>query len=537
MPVFSSIILRFRDLSTPAGTTTIDEHKKIIAKAGYVWWGWWHKQGETVPEQAFRDILAEIGHADGYKIYLFDSGKYKLRRARIVDIRWDNKLAAIATPDRATTPNYYGEAHYLAWFKLDLIEELELPPAELQAWSYARVDELFETRKSIFDAFYEKQLTSFTELRNQDRTIWFIRPKQASDAVYEIHVYDRSKTAPSNFPEQVIQLHSPNLLWISDPHFSNSNHDFSHGSGLSRTNLSEAVRRDLEYMGKQSIGGLLISGDLTWTGARNEYELAAEFIGDVKSWAKLTPSEILVCPGNHDLAFSSEPWAKEAPATETTEKSALEYKRFYEELYEVKPTAYLSSGRRFLVPNGGLVEIASLNSSVLQQFPGAFQGQGFLSMPQLDQTAAALRWSSDRSRAKAFRVAMLHHHVVPILHREHPTLGVAASVVHDAGALMRWLVENEVDLVLHGHMHLPALLKEKRALDYPKQENWHEVTIAALGSSGVNAGHRPNVPNSYGIIEFLRDGAKLTVRNISSDGAIPHDQRMVYSAMVPYRQV
>ena len=255
-----------------------------------------------------------------------------------------DKLIPIATPERDATPNYYGDAHYLAWFKLDLIEDAALTQAALQASSYARVDEFFETRKSIFDAFYDKQLTSFTEARNQDRTIWFIRARKLSDAVHEIHVYDRSKTAPSNFPDQAIQLHSPALLWVSDPHFSDSNHDFSPGPGLSRTNLSEAIRRDLEHVGNHSIGGLLISGDLTWKGTRDEYQQAAQFISDVKSWAKLTPSEILVCPGNHDLAFSSEPWAKGTPATQTAEKSTAEYRRFYEELYEVKPNAYLSSG-------------------------------------------------------------------------------------------------------------------------------------------------------------------------------------------------
>jgi hypothetical protein len=88
----------------------------------------------------------------------------------------------------------------LAWFKLDRIEDAELAVTELQAaWSYVRIDEFFETKKSIFDAFYDKQLTSFTEPRNQDRTIWFIRPKATSDAVNEIHVYDRSKTAPAIF--------------------------------------------------------------------------------------------------------------------------------------------------------------------------------------------------------------------------------------------------------------------------------------------------------------------------------------------------
>jgi hypothetical protein len=87
MPAFTSIILRFRDLSTPAGTTTIEQHKRIITDKGYVWWGWWHKQGETVPENAFREILEEIRRASRpYQIYLFDTGKYRLQRAWLSDI-------------------------------------------------------------------------------------------------------------------------------------------------------------------------------------------------------------------------------------------------------------------------------------------------------------------------------------------------------------------------------------------------------------------------------------------------------------------
>jgi hypothetical protein len=122
-----------------------------------------------------------------------------------------------------------------------------LPETELKKWSYVRVDEFFETKKSIFDAFYDKQLASFKELRNQDRTIWFIRPKTRKDGVHEIHVYDRSKITPSNFSEQVIQLHTPNLLWVSDPHFSTDHHDFPRTpEKTTRLNLSEAIRRDLQ---------------------------------------------------------------------------------------------------------------------------------------------------------------------------------------------------------------------------------------------------------------------------------------------------
>ncbi len=536
MPTFTSIILRFRDLSTPADTTTIKEHKGIIAEKHYVWWGWWRKQGETVPENAFRGILTEIGKSGPYKIFLFHTGKYQLYRARLADIKWDTRLTPIPTPERQATPHYYGDAHYLVWFKLTNIEDDVSPDAELKNWSYVRVDEFFETKKSIFDAFYDKQVASFTELRSQDRTIWFIRQKTLNDRVHEIHVYDRSKMAPNNFSEQPDQLHTPSLLWVSDPHFSNDHHDFPRDPGKTQTNLSEAIRRDLEHEGIKSIGGLLISGDLTWRGAREEFDWATKFIDDVKSWARLAASQILVCPGNHDLAFSNEPWTKGKPATEMSDASVAEYKRFYEQLYEVKPNDDLACGRRFWIPDGQMVDIASLNSSVLQQVSDAFQGQGFLGTTQLIETADAMKWSRDARRAKAFRICMLHHHVVPILHREPPAIGIAASVVYDAGALMRWLVENEVDLVLHGHMHLPSLVKESRALDYPKQEKWHEVTIAALGSSGVTADHRPNQPNSYGLIEFTRDGIKLSVRKISANDAIEHGQRQVYSAMLRYKQ-
>lgn len=535
MTAFSSIILRFRDLSVPAGTT-VAEHNSIIAAKGYVWWGWWKKQGETVPESAFREILQQVQKTGQYSIFLFDSGRDILQAARLVGIKWDTSLAPFASPERDKTPNYYGDSHYLAWFKLDRIEDKTQPEKDLHKWSYVRVDEFFVSRKSIFDSFYDKRVASFKELRNQDRTIWFIRPKKNADAVHEIHVYDRSKTAPSNFSDDVVQLHTPTILWISDPHFSNDHHDFPREPDVSRKNLSEAVRRDLEHLGVPSVGALLISGDLTWRAAPEEFAWARQFINDVKSWARLTASHVLVAPGNHDLAFSDKPWTKGAPATATAEVASAEYRHFYEELFEVEPEESLASGRRYWIPDGAVVDIASLNSSLLQQVTGAFQGHGFLGAPQLDTTAKAMKWSADQTRAKGYRICMLHHHVVPILHREHPELGSAASVVYDAGALMRWLVEHEVDLVLHGHMHQPALAKESRAFDYPNQEKWHEITIAALGSSGVKADHRPNQTNSYGLMEFTRGGMRLSVRRVSADDSIPYDQRTVYSTTLPFHK-
>jgi hypothetical protein len=526
MPDFSSIILRFRDLSTAPGKT-IAEHQKIIMQNGFVWWGWWNKEGERVPEDAFRELNL-LSKNNPMGIFLFDTGQNQLRRAKLAEIEWDSQLRRIGAPDRAATPDYYGDSEYFAWFKLTEIETVVQAEGELKKWSYVQVSDMFETRKSVFEAFYDKQVSSFVELRSQDRTIWFVRPLRSTDALHEVRVYDQSKAAPRNYSE-IVQAHSNNLLWVSDPHFSADNHDFPRDPEQSKLNLSEAIRQDLASQKITSIGGLLISGDLTWRAAHEEFQWAAKFIDDVKSWSTLTPSQILICPGNHDLAFSDEPWTSGTPAVEVGPVSSAEYRKFYSELFSVVPTASLSCGRHIWLPDGQMVDVVSLNSSLLQQLPGAFQGQGFVGGPQLIEATEGMKWSSDRSRVRAYRICMIHHHVVPILHREHPAHGYAASVVHDAGALIRWLAENEIDLVLHGHMHLPSVVKHTSALDYPKLDSWHEVTIAALGSSGVTINHRPNVSNSYGLIEFNRDGVKITVREISADNAIHLAQRTVYS--------
>jgi hypothetical protein len=533
MADFTSMILRFRDLSTPPGTT-LAEHQKIIASKGSVWWGWWNKQGETVPENAFRAILKSIEENGPFDVFLFDTGQNQLHRAKLAQIEWDKQLSLISTPDSTATPEYYGKSQYFAWFRLAAIESISLSESELNKWSYVQIDELFKTKKSVFETFYNKQISSFAELRSQDRTIWFIRPRQSTDALHEVRVYD-SKVAPKNYSEEVVRAHSNMLLWVSDPHFSVDNHDFPRDPDQSRRNLSEAIRRDLAGQGITSIGGLLVSGDLTWRSAPDEFEWATKFINDIKSWSTLTPSHIMVCPGNHDLAFSSEPWTNGTVAAVVGETSSAAYKSFYSNLFSVTPTASMSSGRHFWLPEGQMVDVVSLNSSLLQQLPGAFQGQGFLGDPQLVEAVEGMKWSRDRSRPRAYRVCMIHHHVVPIVHREHPRYGYAASVVHDAGALIRWLAENEIDLVLHGHMHLPSLVKHATPLDYRQLDVWHEFTIAALGSSGVTVNHRPNVPNSYGLIKFERSGVRITVRAISADDAISAAQREVYSILLPYR--
>jgi hypothetical protein len=159
MADFSSIILRFRDLGTVPGAT-IAEHQKIIDARKFVWWGWWSRRSERIPESSFRAInaRAEKGPLD---IFLFDSGQDGLHRAKLMRVEWDKELKLIDSPDPAATPGYYSNRPYYAWFKLTEIESASQPASELKNWSYAKIDE-----NSNFQAFDNKLVSSFAELHS-----------------------------------------------------------------------------------------------------------------------------------------------------------------------------------------------------------------------------------------------------------------------------------------------------------------------------------------------------------------------------------
>ena len=60
-----------------------------------------------------------------------------------------------------------------------------------------------------------------------------------------------------------------------------------------------------KYSNGNKCAGLAISGDLTWQSQVEGFELASKFIKDVSSSLSLTPDDIIICPGNHDVGLVS----------------------------------------------------------------------------------------------------------------------------------------------------------------------------------------------------------------------------------------
>ena len=133
----TTMILRFRDLVTSPGDT-VANHNEISLSKGCVWWGWWNKSGETVPDDVFRDLNVRAKEPDGLRVLLLDSGRDLLFSSVCKGLAWDREHKRMPSPTAALTPDYYSRQEYLAWFQLG--EIAPIPEESLQQYTYVRVD-------------------------------------------------------------------------------------------------------------------------------------------------------------------------------------------------------------------------------------------------------------------------------------------------------------------------------------------------------------------------------------------------------------
>jgi Calcineurin-like phosphoesterase len=320
-------------LITSPGDTVLN-HNNIVTTHKTVWWGWWNKSGETIPDDVFRNFN-KVAEEKWLRILLLDSGRNLLFQATCSEIHWDKDHGRVASPDPPNTPTYYSTQKYFSWFQLGEISEIA--QAELQTFTYVRVDDFFENKPSKYQSFYGKQVHDADELRQQDRTIWFVRPFQQQDLTHEVRLLNAKQIAPSHFESDFARSESPHLLWVSDLHFSVKNH---HAFPLQSTpaikDLGQAIEDAVRKVGVKDLAGVLVSGDITWKADSAEFDQAKKFFSRLAtSSSALDNYRFAVCPGNHDLAFSDEPDNKSAAVNDSVapEASRAEFSKFYRHLF------------------------------------------------------------------------------------------------------------------------------------------------------------------------------------------------------------
>lgn len=511
---FRTIILRFRDLVTNKGGT-IDLHKKIADEEGAVWWGWWKKSGETAPQLALGFLSAKAEK----QVLLFDSGHNRLYWATYNKIEHKNGVE-LASPSPKLTPAYYRDQMCEAWFRFTSIEEVpeDVTQQKLQGFAYARRDEFFKDGTSRYGVFYDKVISSCDELREQDRTMWFIREVKESDRRNEVRLLRVGELIPSHFPATFVETKSQHLLWLSDLHFSIDGHHayaVEDDVPVGRATLGTRIEGALKAHDVRDLGGIIVSGDMTWRADPSEFLQFERLLARIAtSPSKLDNYRIAIAPGNHDLAFCDTPSDKTSPVTYTLAEAKKSFSATYSSLFYIGPNDYCCSGRRFLLGNYLPVEIACLNSSVLQQAQGWFQGHGYVGEAQLRLVADSMGWGTEPTSIRPVRVLVLHHHLMPVVYREDPKPDTAYSVTLDAEAIVRFVVQHQIKLVLHGHMHENFFAEVIRKVD----GRVHRFYVAGLGSSGVSQDHRRSgYGNRIGVLTF--EGDRIRVRFVPLNDA------------------
>jgi predicted phosphodiesterase len=521
-----TVILRFRDLATSPGGT-IQSHQDEISAHKYVWWGWWNKAGEKVPTETFTK-LNQAAAGSGLKLMLFDSGSGRVYNALCTKIHWDQTLSHSESPERDATPQYYRDTKYFAWFKFSSMSEA--PAEELHNWTYVQVNEFFETLESRFSPFYRKRVHSTDELRQQDRTIWFVRKFHESDQSHEIKLLDAFTFAPTDFPNEFRVSSNRNVLWLSDLHFSiDDHHGFPSTTTVAEHALWNVVESTLKEHNLDQLGAVILSGDFTWKADPKEFEQAKEFISELSSKLTVANYDYIICPGNHDVPFSDQPWNDHQKVTRPRKEAIKLYSSFYRHLFYREPNPYLACGRRVIFGRSVPVEFASLNSQMLDQKENVFQGHGFVGKDQLDFVRDQMAWKAPQDAGMPVRVVILHHHLLPVTFRDIPKGGANYSVSLDAEAIIRWIVENKIKIVLHGHQHQPYCTKITRSLK-PGSADEPEFWVLGMGSSGVAQKDLGEIgKNTLGVLTFTAGSAEYKVFTIHKT----NPSELVWSVTIP----
>jgi predicted MPP superfamily phosphohydrolase len=502
----TSRVLRFRDLGTK---DTISEHCKLIGKYGYVWWGWWHKPPEKIPRNTFAQFSGVIESKGHLEIYLVDSGNELLYRATLNDIDISQTEKRKGCPEPNKTPSYYSTQEFKAWFRLTSIEQVS--SERLRDWSYDEVtDFLYDPWSTVFQ---NKRVSSIQEMLNRThRTIYFIQP-------YEKQHWDRPlepqpPIKPANFMTEPIFSNSTYILHLSDLHFSTHHHEFSLKPDEIRKSFGTLLCNDLHQYKDVPPAAVIISGDLTWQGQPEEFDLAYDFIRMLQSTFDLDSYHFVIIPGNHDIQWGEQDeheYDRTKPVARPKAEAEQNYKTFFKKCFGLPPTDFLSMGRRYVLGNYISVDIVGLNSSRLEQRP--FAGYGYISTEQVQEAARDMGWQ-DMQHPTKYRMLVLHHHVIPVASIEKiSNYDENYSLTLDAGQLIYEALKLKIDLVAHGHMYQPFVSSISRAAKNSNFLPSQTLTVHGAGSAGAKREDLGAIgKNSYSIYEFDEEGITIMMR-------------------------
>ncbi|TFF20637.1 hypothetical protein E3C22_00155 [Jiella endophytica] len=284
----------------------------------------------------------------------------------------------------------------------------------------------------------------------------------------------------------------------------------------------------------------VLTGDFTETGAETEYDQARRFLSalhgaTVFNW-RIQSRDIFMVPGNHDVRYSEEHYVDRWHS----------YCRFYrghlDALHKEESATALGGGhapppapmyfneekphllsRVIDQSDQGLI-VAEINSSAYVQRGEPGERRGEVDHSSIANLRAGLHELGEAEQGSAIRIALLHHHPVLL-----PGLAEARrgnDAVGYGDMLLNLLRDEEFQLVLHGHKHVPYIFLFDAELAWAT-ERVRPIVVVAGGSAGsTELPQTDGAKNTYNLISLRWHGPARQARiHIETRGLVLKDSR------------
>ena len=167
--------------------------------------------------------------------------------------------------------------------------------------------------------------------------------------------------------------------------------------------ISDLLERSILEINELDPEAVVVSGDLTNAGYRQEFETAAEYI------RRFDCQNVMVIPGNHD----------------SRNVGYIHFERLFGDRYSC-----------IEFEDAVMVGIDSSEPDL---------NDGRVGREHYDFIHDTFAKTEDK-----LKIFVIHHHLIPI-----PGTGRERNIIYDAGDVLELLADTRVDLVLSGHKHVP----------------------------------------------------------------------------------
>ncbi len=241
-----------------------------------------------------------------------------------------------------------------------------------------------------------------------------------------------------------------------------------HFGRLSTENIVGALLADIDDHDPSLV---VMSGDLTQRARVSQFQAAAEMISQLKA-------PVMVVPGNHDIPAWYRPYTR-------LFNPVGRYVRYITP--ELQPTFQSDK-----------LAVAGINTA---------HGLTIKGGRIRDEQAAFLRGFFHQVAPRAFKILVLHHHLVKMA-----KLGVH-DVARSARSALDVIGEEEVDLVLCGHLHISSVQS------FPVHGGKHHMVVASAGTATSSRGRgKDRRENFYNIVHIADDHFVVEERAMADDG-------------------